>query len=348
MRVQGTPNVMTCLEPACGDERIESQNVVGSRKADLLRVNDWLFPHGFDHHHFMTDVPALGPIVQSFARKISGLGKLPSELDPTRPARRLDVDVVVIGGGLAGLVVANRLNTKEKRVAVVDDGLRLGGSLNALPDHAALLTELQPKNATVFVRATAAGVYLGELLVVTTDEAVVVRANHKVFATGAHDGVLAFGGNDLPGVFSARALCVLHAYGLEPEESFVVIGKGFWADELSRRMGQRLTRVSEEAIVGASGTGGVKHVTVREDKRERKIRTSVVAVAAPGAPAFELAAQAGATVKFATDCGYAVQCDPFGRAGDGLWAVGECTGQPFDIDGLIATAERCAGAIVGN
>ena len=108
MRVQGVPNVMTCLAPAAGEERIESQNVMGSRKADLLRVNDWLFPHGFDHHHFMTDVPALEPLVRSFARKISGLGLLPSEVQPTQPARFVDADVVVVGGGLSGLVVTRR------------------------------------------------------------------------------------------------------------------------------------------------------------------------------------------------------------------------------------------------
>src|SRR5688572_6109783 len=33
-RVDGVPNVMTCLRPAAGGERIEVQNVIGSRRAD--------------------------------------------------------------------------------------------------------------------------------------------------------------------------------------------------------------------------------------------------------------------------------------------------------------------------
>jgi sarcosine oxidase subunit alpha len=45
-RVDGAPNVMTCLRPARGGERIEAQNVVGTRRADLLRVTDWFFPQG--------------------------------------------------------------------------------------------------------------------------------------------------------------------------------------------------------------------------------------------------------------------------------------------------------------
>src|SRR5678815_669997 len=43
-RVDGVPNVMTCLRAARGGERIETQNVVGSRTADLLRVTAWFFP----------------------------------------------------------------------------------------------------------------------------------------------------------------------------------------------------------------------------------------------------------------------------------------------------------------
>jgi sarcosine oxidase, subunit alpha len=345
MRVQGTPNVMTCLEPASGDERIEAQNVVGSRKADLLRVNDWLFPHGFDHHHFMTDVPALGPIVQSFARKISGLGRLPSDVRDKQPARFLDADVVVVGGGLAGLVVTQHLEAQGKRVVLVDDGLDLGGSLRALPGQAELLASLRPKRATVFVRATAIGVYQGELVVATLDGAAVVRAPDKVFAAGAHDGVLAFKGNDLPGVFSARALCLLHAYGVEPDEPFVVIGDGFWADELGRRFGDRVTRISEKVVEAARGSSTVKNVTVQDGKRKKALDTYVVGVSAHGAPAFELAAQAGAAVRFDENRGYAIECDERGRAGDGLWAVGECTGIDFGIEALTAAAEKCAKAI---
>lgn len=345
MRVQGTPNVMTCLTSAAGDERIESQNVVGSRKADLLRVNDWLFPHGFDHHHFMTDLPALGPIVQSFARKISGLGLLPTDVQDKQPARFLDADAVIVGAGLAGLVVTQKLEAQKKRVVLVDDGLELGGSLRLLPQHASKLAALRPKKATVFVGATAAGVYQGELVVATREGAVVVRAPHKVFATGAHDGVLAFHGNDLPGVFSARALCLLQTYGVEPDEPFVVIGEGFWADELERRFGDRVARIAANVVQAVRGSSTAKSVTVLEGKRKRSMDAYVVGVAAPGAPAFELAAQAGAGVRFDPNRGYAIECDEDGRAGDHLWAVGECAGMDFDLAAITTAAEKCAKAL---
>jgi sarcosine oxidase subunit alpha len=348
MRVDGKPNVMTCLHPVAGGERIDSQNVVGSRKADLLRVTDWFFPKGIDHHHFMAGVPALGTIMQGFARKIAGLGKLPSEIEPERPARILETDAVVIGAGLSGLVAAARLADAGRRVVLVDDGLSLGGSLvaaSAFSDKLGSLTDMQEK-ATVFSRATAAGVYLGDVLVAAPEEAVVVRAGVRVFATGAHDGVLAFPGNDLPGVFSARALCLLHAHGIEPDGPVVLAGSGAWADELERRLGETVTRIDPAALVRVEGTAGVKRVVVREGDSERVIKSEILAVAIPGAPAFEVAAQAGAEVRFVPERGYAVVVDENGRAAEGVYAVGECTGMDFDPDALVRAAERVAAAII--
>ena len=165
----------------------------------------------------------------------------------------------------------------------------------------------------------------------------------KVFATGAHDGVLAFPGNDLPGVFSARALCMLLARGVEPDGPVVVAGSGPWADELAQRLGERATRIDVAALVGVEGTAGVKRVIVREGDEERTMKSEVLAVAVPGAPSFELAAQAGAEVRFDPERGYAVVVDEHGRAAEGVCAVGECTGEDFDPDALTLAATRCRG-----
>src|SRR5438045_3281368 len=122
-RVDGVPNVMTCLVPAGGGERIDSQNVMGSRKADLLRVTDWFFAKGIDHHHLMAGVPGLGDVMQSFARKVAGLGRVPSEPEAARPARRIEVDAAIVGGGVAGIAAASAIASAGRSALLVDDGI---------------------------------------------------------------------------------------------------------------------------------------------------------------------------------------------------------------------------------
>src|SRR5699024_6051472 len=98
-RVDGVPNVMTCLRDARGGEVISAQNVLGSKKTDLLRITDWFFPRGIDHHHLMAGVPGVGTAMQTFARQMAGVGRLPETQAPASEAERAVTDVLVIGGG---------------------------------------------------------------------------------------------------------------------------------------------------------------------------------------------------------------------------------------------------------
>lgn len=357
-RVNGVPNVMTCLLPAQGGERIEAQNVVGSRTADLLRVTDWFFPKGIDHHHLMAGIPGLQEVMQSFASKVAGLGRLPAEPAAVQAAARMEADAAVIGGGPAGVAVASRLAAAGISVVLVDDGFALCGPLAAArptaaghADRAAEILAAHPLGgARVLLRHVAAGVYLGELLVAGDEGALVIKARAKVFATGAHDGVAAIPNNDLPGVFSARALCRLLAYGLEPTGPVVIAGDGPWADELEARLGGALAaRVPLAALAAVRGSSRVRSVEIQEGGAEpRSVKAVALAVAAPHAPAFEVAAQAGAEVRHVSGLGYAVAVDARGRAGDGIWAVGECTGAPPDVDAILAAARVAADDVLAS
>jgi sarcosine oxidase subunit alpha len=177
-------------------------------------------------------------------------------------------------------------------------------------------------------------------------DAVLVRPRATLFATGAHDGVLAFPGNDLPGIFSARALCRLVHAGVVPDGPAAIVGDGFWADTLAHALPEApLLRVAPGDVVDVRGTGGVRSITVREAGVLATHAVSVVALALPGAPSFELAAQAGAATRFDPATGYAVVVDADGRAAPSVWAAGECTGKPFDPDALEADGERVAASI---
>lgn len=349
-RVDGVPNVMTCLQPARGGEVIVSQNVIGSRKADFLRVTDWFFAQGIDHHHLMAGIPGLSDVMQTFARKVAGLGRLPSEVEDVKPARRIEVDVAVVGAGLAGMVVASRAAAAGLQVLLVDDGLTVGGSLLASPQQlAAALREYPLAGVEIHTSSVAAGFYFGDLLLSTPEGALVVRPRATVFATGAHDGVLAIPNNDLPGLFSARALArVLHA-GIVPDGPVAIVGEGFWADEVAAALGEHASlRVAAADVIAAHGTAGVKTLELRDGEKTRKESVGAVALALPSAPAFELPEQAGAPTQFVPGGGYAVVTGEAGRIADGLWAAGECTGKAFDPRAIRAEAEAVAAALAAS
>lgn len=347
-RVSGMPNVMTCLTPAEEGVTVESQNVVGSRKADLLRVTDWFFPQGIDHHHLMAGVPGLGAVMQTFARKVAGLGRLPAEAMPPQEARRIEVDAAVVGAGPSGVVVASRLAARGKRVLLVDDGLTLGGALAAAPHHAAELLAVNPlAGVEVHGRSTAVGDYFGDLLLATGEGAVVVRPRARIFATGAHDGVIAAPGNDLPGIFSARALCRLLHAGVTPGGPVAILGSGFWAAEVRVALaGGASVTLAPERVIRFRGTGGVTGVEVEESDGPHVHKVAAVALAIPGAPAFELIEQAGGSITFDPALGYRALTDAQGRVAEGVWAVGECAGAPFEPHALTRAAAQVAESVL--
>lgn len=344
-RVDGVPNVMTCLREARGGEVVEAQNVLGSRTTDLLRLTDWFFPKGIDHHHLMAGVPGVQAVMQGFARRMAGIGRLPEEPAPPKKAERVACDVLVVGGGLAGLACAARLVEAKLRVLVVDDGARPGGSAafagekesDAVAELAALLPD-----GTVMHHTACVGFYDRDALLSRPEGAAVVTPRATVIATGAHDGVLTVDGNDVPGVMSARAVCKLAARDIVPKDGTVIVGDTRWAGRAESALaGRKTRRVLESEIAEVLGSSRVEGVKLRSGD---EIACSVVAVATRCAPSFELAAQRGANTR-RDDAGFAVVVDDSGMAADGLWAVGEATGIELDLDLILDKARRAAGAI---
>jgi sarcosine oxidase subunit alpha len=364
LRVNGEPNVMSCLVPCQGGERVETQNVLGSRKVDLMQATDWFFPRGIDHHHFLAGVPAASYVVQKIARHVAGLGRLPDDARPVGSARRQDVDVLVVGAGAAGLAVALRLRggrgTAGLKLLVADDGVSPGGSLLArgvpLPDLSSL---------DLYDRTTAAGIYDREVLLIREKEAIVIRPRVLVLATGTHDGVVAFGGNDLPGVFSARAAARLAHRDIAVGKKVGLLGTGPYSDSFRRRMGRRVQAVAVPpgASLVAEGRGQLTSIAIgaeptsgppRKSGKRSTVHHDVDAllVEALGAPSFELAEQAGASVIFdAARGGYLPVTDSNGRALAGpdasdqltfLWCAGEMSGTGPLLGAIEAHAEAVA------
>jgi sarcosine oxidase subunit alpha len=354
-RVSGQPNIMTCMVAAKEGDVVESQNTLGSRKLDLLRITDWFFPDGMNHHELFAGVVGVQKVMQIFARRIAGLGRLPAEIVPARAARRRDVDVLVIGGGPSGMAVASRLADAGRGVVIVDDGLEIGGNALSLPgagfrglrDRFAAATAIE-----VLAQSTAVGTFGDDVVVVTPAETLVFSARERVLATGAHDGVLAFAGNDLPGVMSARAAGVMLRFGAIPGARVVVVVSplgGPFGEAYASAIG-KVPGVTVEVVRGdplaAKGVDRVRAVTVRVGAANREIEADAVLIDAPRAPSYELAEQLGARLVHEPR-GYVTHA-PEGRVREGVWACGELTGCPLDLAAIEVDADALVAAMLGR
>ena len=140
MTVDGEPNVRVCVTPAREGAVVKGQNYVGSLERDLMQVTDKLggpfTPPGFYYKTFIRP-RKLWPLYEKMLRGVAGLGKI----DPEGARKeRIEVvhehvDVLVIGGGEAGLEAATEAATGGRRVMVVDEGPDVGGTLLADRDR---------------------------------------------------------------------------------------------------------------------------------------------------------------------------------------------------------------------
>jgi sarcosine oxidase subunit alpha len=358
-RVDETPNVMTCQVAAAEGTAVVSQNRLGPREADLLRMTDWFFPDGMNHHELFAGVPGVQTVMQAFARRVAGLGKLPLESEAPHPARRRKLDVLVVGAGASGMAIASRLAHAGREVEVIDDQLEPGGGVTALdasdarrfePVRRFFTQHVTSGTITLRCRTVAGGIYGRDLLVVGPGGAEIIEARTLVLACGAHDGALEFEGNDVPGVMSARAAGWLLARGVVVGSKVVVVttagggpfGASF-ANALSLATTERATVVSGLPI-RVRGSSRVKAIVVRDAAgNDHEHPADAVLIDAPRSPAYELAEQAGARV-IHEPRGYVVDTHE-GRIGDGIYALGEMTGTAFEATAIDAQAAEVAASI---
>lgn len=335
MRVDGAPNVMSCMRRATAGAVVERQNVILTAKVDILRAADWFFPKGMNHHEMFAGVPGIQQVMQAFARRVSGLGELPDDApEPLAKMRTIETDVLVVGGGPFGMAAASALHREGLRVALVDDGLRLGGSLLAYPpgeiDRAIMRLEEELAAVDVHLESTALGVLEGDDWMVASPRGMSrVRARAHVIATGGHDPTPLFEGNDLPGVLSARAAGRLLREGVLCGEQILVDGDGPHARAFADAA--RAHGASVERVAHVTSVRGLSRVRSAIAGGRSHDCDAVVFDGAP-APSFELAVQAGAGVRH-DESGYSVLTDDHGRvigAPGVLYAIGEVTSAALD------------------
>jgi len=221
--VDGAPGARVCIEPVREGIEVEHVNAWPSLDFDAMRATD-LFggpftPPGFYYKTFIRP-RRLWPLYEKLLRNAAGLGKLRSE-QPRREwrteYRRRHADVLVIGGGLAGLHAAIAAARLGADTVLADDAPEPGGQQLVEPgcgDVARLAREAAAAGVEILSRASALGYFDGLVAVWQEDTLHQVRAKRHVFATGTIEQPLVFTGNDLPGVMlagGARRLASLYA-----------------------------------------------------------------------------------------------------------------------------------------
>ncbi|GGE15640.1 sarcosine oxidase subunit alpha [Aureimonas endophytica] len=249
------PNTRATMAEVFEGFNANSQNRWPNLRTDIGAVNDslyMLFSAGFYYKTFMWPKSFWNKVYEPFIRGAAGLGAAPSAEDPDRYASRYaHCDVLVVGGGAAGLAAALTAGRAGAKVMLVDDQAEAGGWLLSEPEaridgrpawdwlRDALAELAALPNVTVLTRTTAIGYYHQNLVGLCqrlTDHLADVpadaprerlwkmRAKQVVLAQGAIEKPLVFSGNDRPGVMLAGAArTYLNRYGVRVGENVAVV-----------------------------------------------------------------------------------------------------------------------------
>ncbi|MDA1308233.1 MAG: sarcosine oxidase subunit alpha family protein [Proteobacteria bacterium] len=228
-----------------------SQNRWPNLLLDVMQLNALLSPvfvAGFYYKTFM-GMPGWR-FYEHFIRKAAGMGSGTTLSDPdSYDKMHTHCDVLVIGGGPAGIAAALAAGRSGARVMLLEESDALGGrlrserrNLNGEPamrwvrGAAAALEALD--TVTVMTRTTGFGYYDGNVIaaverisdhLATPPEHAVrqrlwhIRAGRVVIAAGATERPLVFTGNDRPGVMLASAArTYVNRFAVQPGKAAVV------------------------------------------------------------------------------------------------------------------------------
>ncbi|MCC6156621.1 MAG: (2Fe-2S)-binding protein [Deltaproteobacteria bacterium] len=354
MRIDGVPNMNGCRVRCASGMSVLREPGYPSADFDVLGASDLLFRDQLDYHHMGTSSRASIRAITRLVRGVSGLGELPDLMPtPEKTIGDLHTEVLVVGGGLAGLGIGATLSEAGIGVVLVDSDKAGGRWLDAFDENSSapraradqLRSRIEAAGGRALSRTEAIGFFEeGFSVVRDADGLKRVHAARTVVCTGSYDRSAAFVQNDLPGVMSARATEALAVrYGVTPGERVMIWGDGLngartalmliiaGVELVAMATPSDLLVASPEDIdaIRASGCAILTGHHLRAAKGRRRVSgvefesasanrragtCDTLILDLPPLPAFELVAQSGARVTWDGDHGrFVPERDDAGR-----------------------------------
>jgi sarcosine oxidase subunit alpha len=284
LQVDDEPNVRAAHRKVAPGMNVTTQNAWPSLRVDVGVANQVVgrfIGAGFYYKTFIKPQrlwPAYEKVLQRFAAGGQVYSHSPHGLYDKRFAHP---DVLVAGGGPAGIAAALAASEAGARVMLVEEEHELGGHLRY--GGAAELAELASLRAAVaaapsievLVDSAVTGRYDDNWVAVVqrslpgiVERLVKARARSLVVATGLIERPYVFAGNDLPGVMLSSAVRrLVRLFAVRPGERAVVFSANADGDAAVADLERARVEVagvvdarSGGAIVRARGNGGVEAV----------------------------------------------------------------------------------------
>ncbi|MGM0929675.1 MAG: 2Fe-2S iron-sulfur cluster-binding protein [Actinomycetota bacterium] len=355
MQIDDEPNVRGAHRLLQNGMKATSQNTWPSLRFDVRAVNQlgsrFLAP-GFYYKTFMKP-QFMWPVYERVLRQFVHAGRVNPEItEEIYEKRYAHVDVLVVGGGPAGMTSALAASAAGARVMLVDEEHQLGGHLRWTdPEHAAKLAKqvLATENIHTLTNSTVAACYDDNWCAVVQrqpspcmpETLIKTRARSLVVAAGLIERPYVFEGNDLPGVMlSTAAQRLINLHAVKPGERAVVLTanpEGDAAAEDLRRIGVEVEVVDAragETVVRAHGRNGVQAV---ELSNGRKIAADLLVTATGWTAPTSLLNMSGDVPYYVPE---AARFLPGGQSGEGVYSTGGLAG-----DGTMEQLQDHADAV---
>lgn len=361
VQVGDEPNVPGAARRVSDGMAVSAQGAWPSLRFDVKALNRLAGPvlsAGFYYKTFIRP-RRLWPLYERVLRRFSPGGRVPAAPPDGRYEHRyVHPDVLVTGGGPAGMAAALAAADSGARVLLIDDQPELGGHLRwGGPDDLAALTELrgavaEAGNIEVLADSVVTGRYEGGLVAAVqrlddsgslTERLVKARPAQLIVAPGLIERPYVVAGNDLPGVMLSTAVRrLINLYAVKPGDRAVVFtanDDGLAAAADLERAGVDVRRIVDAreggGIIRVRGRGGVRAVECADG---RVVRCDLFVTAVGWTAPTALVTMAGGRAAYQAGAARFVPAElpegvlvTGGLAGDGtldeLVAHGRATGQ---------------------